>query len=137
MSEPVVYFERIITAAVDGRGGSPTYSLDRLTLIEALARNGYTQASALVAERDALRKVQEWQPMATAPHDGTSFIASYQWLGEPRYMVIRRSDQGEWWVMCGMNLVVGDKNSAYRFTHWQPIGARAALSPEHQREEGK
>lgn len=63
----------------------------------------------------------DWRPIDTARLDGKPFLARYQWLGEDRFMVIRRSDVGPWWIADRMNQVVGQENSSIKFTHWASI----------------
>jgi hypothetical protein len=63
----------------------------------------------------------QWRPIETARLDGKPFLARYQWLGEHRFKVIRRSDKGPWWIVDGTSRVVGDVNDPVQFTHWQPI----------------
>lgn len=66
-----------------------------------------------------------WQPIETAPKDGTPILARYMWLGEHRYLVIRRSQNGPWWLADHDGLIKHDddkaKPSNYEFTHWRPI----------------
>lgn len=63
----------------------------------------------------------DWRPIETARLDGKRFLARYQWLGEDRFMVIRRSGKGPWWLVDGTNQVVGNDGHAIQFTHWASI----------------
>ncbi|TAA54613.1 hypothetical protein [Shinella sp. JR1-6] len=67
----------------------------------------------------------DWRPIETAPKDGTAILARYMWLGEHRYLVIRRSQNGPWWLADHDGLIKHDddkaKPSNYEFTHWCPI----------------
>jgi hypothetical protein len=67
--------------------------------------------------------VSAWQDISTAPLDGKPFLARYQWLGEHRYMVIRRSLEGPWWIRDGSSQTVGGERDAIQFTDWQPLPA--------------
>jgi hypothetical protein len=68
---------------------------------------------------------EDWRPIDTSPKDGTPILARYMWAGEHRYLVIRRSDKGPWWLADHDGLIKHDdekaKPSNYDFTHWRPI----------------
>lgn len=65
---------------------------------------------AMVAEmeRDALRKMMEWQPIETAPKDGTSILVSNGWKCAAVY----------WWPMVWMGTTHNGMRSP---THWMPL----------------
>jgi hypothetical protein len=67
--------------------------------------------------------VSAWQDISTAPLDGKPFLARYQWLGEHRYMIIRRCLEGPWWIRDGSSRTVGGDRDAIQFTDWQPLPA--------------
>lgn len=66
-----------------------------------------------------------WQPIDTAPRDGTVILARYQWGGESRFLVIRLSNMHRWWVTDHDGLIKHDEEKVsirnYNFTHWRPL----------------
>lgn len=66
-----------------------------------------------------------WQPIETAPKDGTAFLARYQWAGNHRYLVIRRYQDHPWWISDHDAMIKHDdsknKPRNFDFTHWQSI----------------
>ncbi|NYT67931.1 hypothetical protein [Pusillimonas noertemannii] len=97
------------------------------------------EARALLAERDALRESQQWQPIETAPKDGTEVIVYHPEAGV--CAAFCPADGFAWHCMDGQNTVVGTKSgrSIPRMTsfispptHWMPMpeAPRAALAQE-------
>ncbi len=71
----------------------------------------------------------EWQPIETAPTDGTHVLLAYYWAGERRHYI------AEGWFD---NRVIIDGwhrhgDSSVRATHWMPLPA----PPASQTPEGK
>lgn len=82
--------------------------------------------------RKAGPSMSKWPSMDSAPIDGSPFIARYQWLGDDRFMIIRRSLEGPWWILDGFSRVVGDERSPVRFTGWASIPLPSSESePAH------
>ena len=54
----------------------------------------------------------EWQPISTAPKDGTPFLASVL-RGKNRYSTVLSYDRILWWIW--------RKGYRFRATHWMPL----------------
>lgn len=85
----------------------------------------YAGAGFAPVRPEASPAENDWRPVETAPKDGTPILARYMWLGEHRYLVVRRSQNGPWWLADHDGLIKHDddkaKPSNYEFTHWRPI----------------
>ena len=88
----------------------PTERPRRRTSDERLYDTGFTDGKA---------SVNKWQPIETAPKDGTSFLAAIPWEGEPLEILRMRWDE----IAC----LFGDATYApfiedqEQPTHWMPL----------------
>lgn len=84
----------------------------------------HAEIEKLKAENERLKAAQEWQPIETAPKDGTQYLA---WNGLS-YMVLNQPDEsfsiGEWELVDGE--WVGH-HVGHHPTHWQQL----RTPPEH------
>jgi hypothetical protein len=68
-----------------------------------------------------------WQPIDTAPKDGTPILARYEWQGEDRFMTIRRHKKHPWWMADHDSYIKHDDSKDthrnFGFTHWRTIPA--------------
>ena len=80
-----------------------------------------------IAQEAARRESQKdiWEPIQTAPKDGTPILARYEWQGESRLMVIRRHKEHPWWMADHDSYIKHDDSKDthrnFGFTHWMPL----------------
>lgn len=102
------------------------------------------QALALLSERDALAAALEaaredaWQPIETAPKDGTRVLLWYEWNVLP---VVGDFRHGRWWSVhsLGGNLAYKqgmDLEEVLRPTYWRPLPAPPAIDQARGKENG-
>ena len=75
-------------------------------------------AQALADQFEAGRAAgPEWQPIETAPRDGTYILASPYWIGNPRADVVNwhKAQRSEGWLNIREGYIPGKP------THWLPI----------------
>ncbi len=114
-----------MTAENDARGGPP----DIVARLMEFAGERYPDdicgkecMAEAAAEIERLRAAQAWQPIETAPRDGTEVIMfGHGCLGAGFYEAggnYRRGDDGWWWEMDRGDLLTA-KNADP--THWRPL----------------
>ena len=100
--------------------------------IEALEAR---EAAALARVR-VLEEAQSWQPIDTAPKDGTEILVCYAPSGYDPDFSIARWDGSKWAARCdGMNVIeyMSDFGTEYLTVfakHWMPLPAAPALNQE-------
>lgn len=66
--------------------------------------------------------MSEWQPIETAPMDGTPILCVvkgiYEPTGEPFHPDVAHWDGDEW---TGTNCEVDNERNTYQPTHWMPL----------------
>jgi len=117
---------------------------DKVTGLQAFARHRI----AAHAEGYAAAKAEGWQPIATAPRDGTTIDV---WVGGefPRRIADvrwRKPTDSEWWVHAGDTIEKPDSTwhdtwgpfgKDSQPTHWMPLPAPPAIERGDFRQQGE
>lgn len=117
---------------------------DQAKFKQALAATLDATLSTLAAEGQAIVPVEPWQPIETAPKDGSIILAyrppAKHWRGERLIAVIWNDEMGEWiwpeephdeYSIVAYHKAVddGDTCSSNRFTHWRPLPVPPLSAP--------
>lgn len=81
----------------------------------AIVRTLEADNTRLAAEIERLRAALEWQPIKTAPRDGTRFTAPNMY-GAPTVGMWTNLYDGCWY-----DLQIGHLNGHWKPTHWRPL----------------
>lgn len=108
---------------------TPDPICDRCAAEAALAR-----VEALEAEIATLRAERQWQPIGTAPKDGTDVLVYAKESDDDDYgQFVARWSASAWW---GPSWVAYEHRSETQYlyvTHWMPLPAAPAEGDDHAR----
>jgi hypothetical protein len=104
-----------------------TLDREEAELIVSLHNAWPALKQALLGAQAQEERVKEWQPIESAPKDGTSFLSCN--MNQGAFMAVA------WWSSAYKYFVRSGGHHLYQFTHWMPLPESPdALAPQPEPE---